>query len=120
MSTPANTVPAPNRPDVGTLLAYERTYLAHESNQMAWIRTALSLISFGFSIAKFFEYLGGKGGQPAPFLGPRAVGVLMIAIGLLAMTLAARQNRRALAILRRGWPGATDSSSRVSASYRNR
>ena len=41
--------------DTGASLAFERTFLAHERTQKAWVRTALSLISFGFGIAKFFD-----------------------------------------------------------------
>jgi inner membrane protein YidH len=35
-----------------TLLAVDRTRLAHERTLMAWVRTATSMISFGFTIAK--------------------------------------------------------------------
>jgi putative membrane protein len=38
-------------------LALDRTRLASERTLMAWIRTSLSMISFGFTIYKFFEYL---------------------------------------------------------------
>lgn len=38
-------------------LAYERTILAQERTLMAMIRTSVSLISFGFTIAKFFQEL---------------------------------------------------------------
>ena len=34
-----------------------RTFLATERTLMAWVRTSLSMISFGFTIVKFFEYL---------------------------------------------------------------
>ena len=40
-----------------TDLAFERTMLAHERTLMAWIRTATSMISFGFTIYKFFQEL---------------------------------------------------------------
>ena len=43
--------------DSSTALALERTRLAHERTLMAWVRTATSLISFGFTIYKAFEYL---------------------------------------------------------------
>jgi hypothetical protein len=43
--------------DSSTALALERTRLAHERRLMAWVRTATSLISFGFTIYKAFEYL---------------------------------------------------------------
>lgn len=39
------------------MLAYERTILAQERTLMASIRTSVSLISFGFTIAKFFQDL---------------------------------------------------------------
>jgi inner membrane protein YidH len=41
--------------DTGMKLAVERTRLAHERTTMAWGRTAASLISFGFTIYKFFD-----------------------------------------------------------------
>ena len=36
--------------DTSTSLALDRTRLAHERTPMAWTRTAVSLISFGFTI----------------------------------------------------------------------
>jgi Domain of unknown function (DUF202) len=39
-----------------TQLAVERTHLAYERTLMAWVRTATSLISFGFTIYKFFQW----------------------------------------------------------------
>ena len=38
-------------------LARERSREAAERTLMAWIRTALALIGFGFTIAKFHDYL---------------------------------------------------------------
>jgi putative membrane protein len=38
--------------DQGTLLAIERSYLAADRTLMAWIRTALSMIGFGFTLGK--------------------------------------------------------------------
>ena len=42
--------------DVSTRLAYDRTRLAYENTMMAWVRTATSLITFGFSVYKFFQF----------------------------------------------------------------
>ena len=42
--------------DVGTRLAYDRTRLAFERTMLAWVRTAASLITFGFTVYKFFEF----------------------------------------------------------------
>lgn len=90
--------------DTGTQLAYERTYLAHERTQMAWVRTSLALISFGFGIAKFFQYLHETQGKHAPHLGPRTVGMVMIAIGLIGLVVANVQHRRTLKSLRKKCP----------------
>jgi putative membrane protein len=95
---------APVRVDSGTRLALERTYLAHERTLMAWVRTALALISFGFTIAKFFQFLREQQGQQATLLGSRTVGILMIAIGLVALALAGMQQRQAMKVLREQCP----------------
>lgn len=88
-----------------TALSIERTFLAFERTLMAWIRTSLSLISFGFTIAKFFQYLSEQRG--GPIVGPlgRAwasdtVGLIMIAIGVFTLTLAVVQHRRRIEALR--------------------
>jgi uncharacterized membrane protein YidH (DUF202 family) len=38
------------RLDTATPLAFERTRIAYERAMMAWITTATSLITFGFSV----------------------------------------------------------------------
>jgi len=38
-------------------LAKERNRAAYDRTLMAWIRTAISLIGFGFAIAKTYEYI---------------------------------------------------------------
>jgi putative membrane protein len=85
-------------------LAYQRTLLAYERTQIAWVRTALALISFGFAIAKFFAYMREQGGETATFLTPRAVGLIMILIGLGGLILANWQQRRAVKALRERCP----------------
>ena len=101
--------------DTGTRLSFERTYLAHERTQMAWLRTALALISFGFTISKVFEYLRQKQGDKGPLLSPRGVGMLMIFIGLVALTLSTIQHRRAMKMLREQCPGLPVSLAAVTA-----
>ncbi|MBS0188170.1 MAG: DUF202 domain-containing protein [Planctomycetes bacterium] len=79
-------------------LAFERTYLAHERTLMAWTRTSTSLITFGFTLYKFFEFLHEKGqAEPRP-LGARVFGLVMIGIGVLVLILAGAQH---LVMLRR-------------------
>ena len=103
--------------DTSTRLAYERTYLAHERTLMGWVRTAIALISFGFTIAKVFEYLREKEGTRGPLLGPRAIGIIMIAIGLVALALATMQHRRASKVLRERCPGLPPSLAGVMAAF---
>jgi putative membrane protein len=72
---------------------------------MGWVRTALSLISFGFAIAKFFEWLHEQHHEKEPLLAPRTVGILMIAIGLVALSLSELQHLRAVKLIRKECPG---------------
>ena len=67
-------------PDAGNHFAFIRTRLALERTMMAWVRTAVALIGFGFTIVQFFERLGRWRGRPAAQpLGPRYVGLGLIA-----------------------------------------
>ena len=95
---------AATEPDPRVQLAFERTFLAYERTRIAWVRTALALISFGFVIAKFFQYLREKQGATATVLSPRAVGLVMITIGLVCLILANQQERRAVKALRERCP----------------
>jgi putative membrane protein len=86
--------------DTGTKLAVERTWLAHERTMMAWVRTAASLISFGFTIYKFFQLeLGSRGPTVERLIGPREFALLMIGIGLVALILAFWEHRRSTRVL---------------------
>ncbi len=75
-------------------LAVERTYLAHERNLMAWTRTATSLITFGFTLFKFFEYLheSGKAARGPQAFGARTFGMIMIGVGVSLLMLATVQH----------------------------
>lgn len=55
--------------------AWLRTRMAQQTTLAAWIRTATSLITFGFAIVQFFEHLA-----PGHQL-PRYIGLLLIAVG---------------------------------------
>ncbi len=94
----ANT-PLPHLDDA-TLLAVERTRVAHDRTLLAWVRTSVSLISFGFTIYKFFQYLRDSSGNAASNpAGPRRFGLSMILIGLVALVLATIQYRGDIAKL---------------------
>jgi inner membrane protein YidH len=115
MDNEATHQPSATQPDPRVQLAFERTFLAYERTRIAWVRTALALISFGFVIAKFFQYLREKQGERATVLSPRAIGLLMISIGLVGLVLANWQERRALKALRERCPELPQSISGVMA-----
>jgi putative membrane protein len=69
--------------------AWLRTRLALERTMMAWQRTAVSLIGFGFAIVQFFEHLQQMPGvRPAEH--PHAaeyLGLALISCGVLALVI---------------------------------
>jgi putative membrane protein len=91
-----------------TELALDRTLLAHDRTLMAWVRTATSLISFGFTIYKFFQYLREHVGlEPdSRVLDPRRFAMLMISSGLVSLLLATLQQLRLRKKLKRIYPEA--------------
>jgi putative membrane protein len=111
VATPAPSLEDPHL-DRGTLLAEKRTalavqrsFLAFERTLMAWLRTSLSMIGFGFTLAKFFEYLADQRGGPVVGRFGRVwasdtVGLAMIAIGTVALVIAVVQHKRRVDALR--------------------
>lgn len=75
--------------------AWLRTRLAIERTMMAWIRTAVSLIGFGFAIEQFFERLEGIPGTRVAYLpgAPKYLGIALIASGVLALLISIWQYR---------------------------
>ncbi|MCE9545222.1 MAG: DUF202 domain-containing protein [Planctomycetia bacterium] len=76
-------------------LALERTFLAYERTLMAWTRTSTSLITFGFTLYKFFEYLHERGevARGPQLFGARTFGMVMIGVGVVTLVLATIQHR---------------------------
>src|SRR5215469_692463 len=72
-----------------------RTRLSLERTMMSWVRTAVSLIGFGFAIVQFFERLEQMpGGLPASHPGaPRYLGLALISCGVLALLVSIWQYR---------------------------
>ena len=77
------------------------TRLAHERTLMAWVRTATSLISFGFTIYKFFQGMHDAEKLPVVhrLFGPREFGIAMISLGVGALILASIQHRAEMKVL---------------------
>ena len=85
--------------DTGTRLAVDRTRLAYERTMMAWIRTAASLISFGFTIYKFFQLELKNPAAADRLIGSRGFALIMIGTGLVALVLAGIQHRHGLRLM---------------------
>jgi putative membrane protein len=88
-----------------TDLAVSRTCLAHERTLMAWVRTAVSLITFGFAMYKFFAFMR-QGGQDTGqgFFNARKYALFVISIGLMALLLATWEHQRNMRALRAIFP----------------
>ncbi len=77
-------------------LAKERTRAAADRTLMAWIRTSLSLISFGFGIPTIVKALDASriGQHIDPQNFSTIVGLSFISIGIFGMAAALRGHRR--------------------------
>jgi inner membrane protein YidH len=92
--------PVDNTLDRNTELALRRSFLAAERTLMAWIRTSISMIGFGFTLAKLFQSLAD---QNVLIRGPRGnvwtaegVGMVLLSLGTFALIVAVFDHRRQL------------------------
>ncbi len=80
--------PKPDLSLTNSQLAWMRSDLANLRTLMAWVRTSVSMIGFGFTIYNFYrgflEDLGGPRGDEAA----RNLGMALVATGTLAMIVA--------------------------------
>jgi putative membrane protein len=69
---------------------------------MAWVRTSSSLITFGFSIYKFFQLERGIGKEfaSAQIIGPRHFSMILIIMGVVSLVMATVQHRRQVGLLK--------------------
>lgn len=75
-------------------LALVRTAFSSETSLMAWIRTSVSLYTFGFSLIKFFDYLDAKEMDTQLPEEPRRLGLALVCLGIVVLLPAAIEHVR--------------------------
>jgi len=81
-----------------THLAWLRTRMALQTTLAAWVRTATSLIGFGFAIVQFLDHFGRleSGGAPKATQLARIVGLVLISAGSVTTAIATWEYRTAV------------------------
>ena len=89
-----------------------RLHQANERTMLAWIRTGIALMAFGFAIARFAVFLRqiasvrDASAAPPHGLGSAWVGAALVALGMIANLLATLRYGRIRAAIVRGDVGA--------------
>jgi putative membrane protein len=89
------------QPTVSNHFAWLRTQMALQNTLMAGVRTSVSLIGFGFTVAQFFERMQTKGdiGARIAQQAPRNLGLTLIVSGVGLAAVFLWQYRKATAYL---------------------
>lgn len=86
-----------------THFGWLRTRLSVERTMMSWVRTAVSLIGFGFAIVQFFERLRQISPSGTYFPeAPKYLGLSLIACGIAALLISIWQYQWTVNYLRSG------------------
>jgi len=91
------------QPNVGNHFAWIRTLLGLQRTLMAAVRTSVSLIGFGFTVAQFFDKMRGNvpaGVHAMPVNMPRDLGLLLIAAGVCSLLVFTAQYHASVAYLK--------------------
>jgi putative membrane protein len=90
-------------PSVSNHFAWMRTYMSLESTLLSAVRTATTLIGFGFTVAQFFQQLQESAPDSLQTMNPalpRNVGLLLIAAGTISLAMYVHHYHRTAAYLR--------------------
>jgi len=92
------------RPTADSHFSWLRTRLSVDRTLMAWVRTAVSLIGFGFAIVQFFDRLEQMPGvNPARYPdAARYLGLALIFCGVAALAISLWEYRWIIRYLRSG------------------
>lgn len=93
------------QPTVGNHFAWMRTMLGLQRTLMAAVRTAVSLIGFGFTVAQFFEKMRDKMPENLGEIGiniPRNLGLILIGAGVVSLIMFVVEYRASVNHLKSG------------------
>jgi inner membrane protein YidH len=96
---PARNVPVQVDPDLGVL----RTMMAADRTLMAWIRTSLSMFTFGYSLYKILQEVNEIGKLELHQAAPRNVGIMLTMTGTVALAMGIVEYYATLRMLRRSY-----------------
>ena len=81
--------------------ALVRTAFSSERSLMAWMRTSVSLYTFGFSITRFLDHLEQQQEGTQFSAGLQRLGLALICVGIIGLLLAAVGHFQRLAKMKR-------------------
>jgi len=77
--------------DTSTTLALERTYYSTQRTLMSWIRTSISMISFGFTIGKLADAVQSIQSLHGREISVTSIALFLVLLGTIALLLAVIQ-----------------------------
>jgi putative membrane protein len=103
----AESSPTPSSPELLASKASPADHLANERTLLAWIRTGIGIIAFGFAVVKFSLFvhqlsLAVGNRLPPPHGYSAAIGIALVGLGTLTILLAYQRYRRTEQQLRTG------------------
>lgn len=91
--------------DTDTRFSYSRTWLAYGRTMQAWIRTAVSLITFGFAVYRLAPLVG-RNPADNRVLVTHEFGYILVGIGFLALVVGSVEYSLSVRVLRQEYgPG---------------